>query len=437
VLVHPSYILVAAGVLVWLARCGLARAGAFALAAALVVAPISLKNLLVHGQPVLVSWSGGINFYVGNQPGYDQTSGQGTQAWERVLYSPEDAGIQGEAARDRYYYRLALRQMADDPLTAARILMAKLRTFLSPVEIANNFGIYELTDHSPLLRATLGRAGPFFYPLGILAPLAWIGAVLLARRGARGHGLILFFVAAIALTCVLFFNTSRYRLPAVFFGSIWVAAALEAGWRRVRERSWWRLGAGVSTAVVLGVFTAAIAVPQRALPPPLEFTEAQVLEGMGRHREAATLHERVCREHPDDAGLLLGAAAFHGRRGDPSVARTYLRRVLELRDLGPDDRSNAYESLAQSYVDQGRLNEAEVAYRSALEVRVDDATRHGTPFFRMGLGPVTACRLRLGLAEVALRRGDRPTALAIIADVLATCGAHGRIADRLRELEPL
>jgi hypothetical protein len=134
-------------------------------------------------------------------------------------------------------------------------------------------------------------------------------------------------------------------------------------------------------------------------------------------------------------GLLLSAAAYHGRRGDQPRSRSYLVRALSVGDLAPDDRSNIYEALAESYLVEDRREAAERAFEQALAVGVDDATWRGVPQFRLGLGPVSACRMRLGLAELELRRGNRERARSIVDGVLSECGAHGRIAERLARLE--
>jgi tetratricopeptide (TPR) repeat protein len=436
-LVHPSYLLAGAAVFAWLLRAGIRRALPFALAAAITVAPVTLKNLLLHGQPVLISSSGGINFYLGNQPGLDQSSGQGTPAWNRVLHTPSDAGINGEAEQDRLYYGLAADRLIEAPLGALLIFGEKALLFLGPLEIANNFRLYELRDHSPILRALLGRAGPLHWPFGLWAPLAWVGAVLLWRRRVAGQGLLLLWALAIALSCVLFFNTARYRAPVVFFGSIWAAAAVDAGWFALRQPNRRSHSGGIVVLVLLAVLTALLAVPQLSLPPPLENSEAKVLEELGRHREAARMHEQVCEKHPGDAGLLLSAAAYHGRRGQQRQSRAYLDRVLDLERLRPDELSDTHEALAESFLVEGRLEESAAEFRRALEIRVDDANWMGEPFFSLGLGPVTACRLELGLAEVAARRGESVQARERADRVTATCGAYGRIAARLERLERL
>ena len=73
--------------------------------------------------------------------------------------APEEAGLAREVDRDRHYLALALRQTLASPGEAVELLLHKVRVLLSPVEIANNIRLYELRDASPVLRATLGRAG--------------------------------------------------------------------------------------------------------------------------------------------------------------------------------------------------------------------------------------------------------------------------------------
>jgi hypothetical protein len=431
VLVHPAYLLVGAAVAAWLAFPRPVRAAPFVVAAFLAIAPVTIKHVVAQGQFVPVAWSGGINFYIGNQPGFDQLAGQGTQAWGRVLRSPEDAGIEREVDRDRLYYRLARRQITSAPGTAAAILADKARVFLSPHEIANNFRLYELRDYSPVLQATLARAGRAYHPFGWWAPLAWVGAWLLVRRGERRQWLLLVWVAAVALSCVLFFNTARYRVPVVFFGSIWAAATIEAAWSVALRRDWKRLTAGLLAVAFLAAFTASINRPQKKLPPPIDFTRAQLEERAGDLRAAASLFDRLCAREPDSAEMLLAAAAFHGRCGNQERNREYLERVIALPDPGPDNLVNAFEALAESHLVDDRPDRAEIAVHNALDVGIDEATWHGERFFRLGLGPVNDCRLRVVLAESYFRRGETQAGRDVVDDVRATCGVNGRIADRL------
>jgi len=437
-LTHPVYLLPAAALALGRLRRQPAAAAALVLATGLVVAPATLHNLVAQGEPVLISWSGGVNLYIGNQPGFDQTSGQGTAAWARVLQTPRDAGLESESNIDRTYLRLTGAQLARDPLGALRILAHKVLLLASPLEIANNIRLYELRDLSPVLRATLGRFGPLAWPFGLWFPLAAVGAWRLRRAGGDAgatHAAVAWWTLGLALSMVLAFQTARYRAPVVFLGTIWVAAALRdlgVGLRMSDRRAWVRnLGVVGGLAVLLAVLTPT----QRTLPPPWRFAQAQVAEGERRPAEALRWLEAALDRNPDDPLLALEAASMLDRAGQPDRADTLRAGVVARTGLEPDLRALALERQAQAHRDRGDRAAAAAATRLALELEVDDTTWRGHPYFAMDLVPSTACRLRLWLAGIELERGRRAEARSLVERVRSDCPDGDAVRLRLRELD--
>ena len=60
--------------LLWARRQARAPVGALILGFALVIAPVTLRNRVVGGEWVPISYNAGINFYLGNNPDYDRTT---------------------------------------------------------------------------------------------------------------------------------------------------------------------------------------------------------------------------------------------------------------------------------------------------------------------------------------------------------------------------
>jgi uncharacterized membrane protein len=72
------------------------RAAALVLVPALaVVLPVTARNVLVAHDPVLISWNGGINLFMGNDPGFDQASGNWNPdlSWMRLYDAPGELGL--------------------------------------------------------------------------------------------------------------------------------------------------------------------------------------------------------------------------------------------------------------------------------------------------------------------------------------------------------
>lgn len=434
-LVHPVYLAPTATLALWIGRRGARHALAFIFGAAAVIAPVTLENYVVRRQPLLISWNGGINVYVGNQPAFDQYSGNRTNAWGRILQSPVDAGIPGEAARDRLYYRLALKQALADPASAARILLQKAAILFSPVEYASNIAPYEVAAHSPVLRAALGRLGPLWLPCGIAGPLMVLGWWAWGRRRPPLVDALDAWSLGVALSIVASFNTARYRAPIVFFGGLWAArAAIWArdAWREGRRGSVAAAGAALAA---LAALLAATAVPQRFPPLPLEWEEAAALASEHNFERAAPWVARALERAPHDPTMHHAAASFHARQGHHELAREHARGLLALPDLEPDLIVIGHQILARAAAAEGRFDEARREMEAAIAVGVDDTTWLGVPYYRLGLGPVTTCWLQLEAAGFELDAGDPARARALMDRSRALCPPAGRLARRLEELE--
>jgi tetratricopeptide (TPR) repeat protein len=435
VVVHPGYLLSAIPLTIWTAKRNLRHAAVLLVATGAVIAPVTLTNGLAHGQRLLVSWNGGVNLYVANHPTYDQFAGNGSSAWGRVLRAPVDLGMDRAADRDRLYYSLAARQAMRYPVETIKALLVKTLIFFSPVEYASNIRLYELRRYSPVLAATLGRWGPLWIPFGLWGPAALIGLYLALRRGHPLTVTVALWSLGVLLTNVIFFNTARYRAPAVFFGCIWVAVSLSAAWSAWRQGDRRSLVVGACVYCALAVLLAATAVPQVTLPPPLEWYQARALTPDGPYDEAHRWAELAIERDPTSA-VLIGLVSNIYRDWDRGeIRRAYLRRQLALEGLEPDVVDYAHENLADSFAREGRFDEARAEYLAALAVGVDAAEWRGYPHYALGLPPVRSCILRLDLANVELLDGERAAATALLDRVRQDCPATGKVGERLGRLE--
>jgi tetratricopeptide (TPR) repeat protein len=239
----------------------------------------------------------------------------------------------------------------------------------------------------------------------------------------------------LAATIVLSFHTARYRAPIVFFGCIWVAHAVALAWRCWHEGRRSRLAAGAGVVLALAVVLGASAVPQRGFPPPIEWDEAMALASTGALDEAVHWIERALERAPDDPSLKLGAAAFFHKHGMAVEEQALLRQVLALPDPEPDLLSVGHHRLARSYAAEGRIDDARREIEAALAVEVDATDWRGHPYYRLELGPVTACWLRLEAAGMEFDAGDPVRGVALTERARADCPIAGRLESRLVELE--
>jgi tetratricopeptide (TPR) repeat protein len=246
---RPTYALLLPVALLAAGRSGadrsrrLARSALVVLGFLAVVGPPSLHNLRASGSPSFVTVSGGLNFFIGNNPAargvYSQPPGlflekdfTGASTASRMSGRTLDA-----AGASRYFTAQAWRYLREQPGDALALLFRKAQHLLSPHEVPQIESVEELREAYPILRVVT--------PVGfwLLFPLALMGAV----RATRRHRVAAMSVAVLlcgAVAHLVFFSTGRYRaamLPAlaVLAGSgVVELVALRGGWREIARTAW-------------------------------------------------------------------------------------------------------------------------------------------------------------------------------------------------------
>jgi hypothetical protein len=209
----------------WSVRRGVAAA-AFAGGLAVLVGGVTLRNVVVSGDPVLIASQGGINFYIGNNeqsdgksalaPGMpeaaqvispDGTYRDSMQVAAKTLAERELGRVLRASEISRYWYDRGFEWMTDHPKAALVHFARKVVYFWNAFEISNNRDLRDQARRfTPLLRFLL-------WHFAILLPLA-LFAIL--RGGmARSRWLLVGFLGVYSLAIAAFFVCARYRQPAV------------------------------------------------------------------------------------------------------------------------------------------------------------------------------------------------------------------------------
>lgn len=355
---RPTALLLAAGAALWWRRGSRppgARPALIALGVlALPVLPFTLANVLGGGEPVPVSWNGGINFYLGNGASPDSLAAiQPGYAWDRLQREPLRHGVTTRSGESAYWTKRALREAADDPVGWAAALGRKALRLLARRETPRNTDWEAFRADSRVLSLPL----PGF---GVIAPLALLG---LFARGPdrRVRGLLLVAVGAVAIENLAFFVAGRYRLQAV--PALAALAGIGAA-GLVRGRREIPVGAIVAAGLFAVVVHADLLGERGVDEARAALNRGVALRRSGDVAAAAHEFDEALSRAPDDPDAHRWRGEVALTQKDPARALAHFDRALA---AAPDylrvllDKAAALERLE-------RRAEAEPVYREALRV---------------------------------------------------------------------
>ncbi|MEE8112367.1 MAG: tetratricopeptide repeat protein, partial [Acidobacteriota bacterium] len=370
-------------------RSVLRAAGWIVFGAALVITPVTARNYLVGGEFAPLTAGGGEVFYIGNHP---EANGryrppcfpidgriqcvQADSEHEHDDFRRIAGGLQGKTLTpmesSRFWFRKGIAFILNNPGQYLALQARKLGIFLQDQEIGDNYDYDTFRRISRVLSLPL----PTF---GLVMSLGLVGMVASFSRWKRFSLLYASWFGYTA-TVLLFFNFSRFRIPAVAMlipfasvGLIWLGNRTAHVYRATR-RDGLRAGGRQAGPLLVGVVAVAILFPvslRRGPAGPYASAHEQVLLGYllrltGRPAEAL--------QELDRARYLLGDAPIGDRpellEGAPVEAfREKLTR--EKRRLGINFRmvhARLYEGIGLAYRDLGDWNRAAGNLEKSLEI---------------------------------------------------------------------
>jgi 4-amino-4-deoxy-L-arabinose transferase-like glycosyltransferase len=356
------------------------RRSALVLGAALVViAPVLIRNYVVARAVVPIASSGGVNFFIGNNPFADGRTAflPGTGApWgggeaEAMAVAQQATGRQlSSTEASSWYFGQGWESIRKRPGPTLRLWLRKVWYFWEGPERSNEKFMYFFWR----------RSGMGYLPMvafWIVGPLALAGMALEWQR-RRELALLYLFVCLFMVGVVTFFVNARFRLPATPVLAVFAAAALARGAGALRERRLPALGRGLALFFALFVLVnASYPSFHRDKPRQLaisHYTFAAAHLQAGRYEDAIRALEDArqafeanpSREYTHvmrDVYMKLGALYYE--RGDCDRVVGALGRVE-----GSDEKALAARELTARCLEAlRRYPEAIAAYRDVLRAK--------------------------------------------------------------------
>jgi len=285
------------------------------------------------------SAQGGINFYIGNNAeakGYFM-SPQGIsgspieQVKTSILYAEKEAGIKLTPSQaSRYWLNKGLKFIKDNPHDTLLLYLKKFALFWSKEEIPLNISYSLARNLVPIFQLP-------FIPFGIISPLAIIG-ILLSVRGKKS-ALLNLFIFSYMVSVIIFFVSTRYRLPVVPFLIICASSTL---YHLVAMMRAGKIKSLIIVTILCFIVSAGVNVPSEYF------------------KLASTP------EHYNNLGKLYYA------KGNLDKAIINLREALAMNPSFVEAHCN----LGNVYFEKGMVKESIDEYKNALKINPDYALAH-------------------------------------------------------------
>jgi hypothetical protein len=312
-------------------QINLKRVALYLSIALLPIMPFTLRNLIVGKTFTMVSANAGLNFYIGNNLDYDTTTSiRPGLEWYRFI---GQAGPPSAIIHEKYWFKKAFNYIVDHPIHYLGLNLKKLILYFMDYEIMRNRDIYFAWRSSAL------SAFPFL-TLRVILPLGLLGVFLLSKNIKANwelHALLLL----LALPAIVFFVTSRYRLPSITIWSIFGALAMGRMTELITGTNWRSILFCLCFLVVTAILVSRNTFVVENDPSRQYYNLGKVFLAQNKTGKAIESYHKA------------------------------LPLMVEITENGKLKKAEVYYSLGAAYQNQGNIYEALNHYNRAIELVPD------------------------------------------------------------------
>jgi len=338
------------------------------------IAPVTIRNLAVTGDFILISSQGGVNFYIGNNPVANGLSMRMPEvelsedlSW-RQFQPATDAAARRLAGKDltqaeisSFWTDRAVDWMTDNPGDFAALVWRRFVYLLSGFENSDNSDIYYERGKSGLYALLLWDK-VLAFPFGVLLPLALAGVYL--RRRDFGKLLpVYLFMIVYTPTIILFLVTARHRLPLVPFLILLAAAGIVSLTELFSKKNVREVGiAGIIIILSLLLFNRTYYEEGGRNDFQIHFNAGIKAERTGDYAAAEKEYALADEYFPYSPSLLTNLGYARYVQGKVSAAEKDYRRALQI----DPNFHRALNNLGLVVAQRGQLDSAKTLYLRAL-----------------------------------------------------------------------
>ncbi len=347
----------------------------------LILTPFALRNVMQGGDFVLLSSTGGINLYIGNNAHADGKTaippsrdysyrGWKDNVWVSSIKVAER--IQGRKMKPSevsdFWTSRAVQFVVSNPLTWVKLLVRKCYYFFNAYEIPENQSIYFFKIWSPLLQMLVFSRGFISFPFGIICPLALLGIAVSFKKD-KSVILLNLFILSQFLLMIIFFVVSRYRIAVVPIFIIFASYAIVWLFGKIKRKNY-----KIFSLSLIFLFMMFVFVNSRLFDVD-EDNKSRWLFNLGnafsyKGQTQKALKSFISAQKLDPANLDAvynqGVLYLEGRQYDKAIAK-----FQETIEIDPDD-SAAYSNIGIALARGNKIDAAMQYYSKALEIDPED-----------------------------------------------------------------
>ena len=218
------------------------RVALLTLCVCLTLLPLVVTNYMVEKRFVLLTSNGGVNFYIGNHKGADGLFSlpEKSGLWDHRLYLSSKESAEREMGKrltssevSKFWFKKGMRFIVTDFGEFLQLLGKKTLLMINRFEVSNHHSFYFFKKFSNILKINPLQLS-FFVLFGAVG-------LILSFRNRKNFILLYGYSAILFLFTVIFFVTSRYRLPVVPFIIIFASFGIYESYICVRKKDYKKL----------------------------------------------------------------------------------------------------------------------------------------------------------------------------------------------------
>ncbi len=364
-------------------RQGLTRACMLVLWIAMSISPVTLTNIFLLGDAVILTSNGGINFYIGNHQG---ASGMfnvppDSGLWDHKLYVSSKEVAQQATGREltpaqvsKFWFNKGKQFIVNHPVEFLRLTGKKILLMINRFEVANHHSFYFFRKWSDIIAYNPLR-------LSIFVAFAVIG-LFMSLRDWRKYLILYIYLGVTFWVIVFFFVTARYRLPTVPFYIMFASLAMYRIWLIVKDKQYLRVTKHLIPVAVIYALTCVPLSGFDGIYNQDMHNLGNVYMSLKQYDKALKCYMIVRRNNPQSLFNYYNIGNVYLVQGKTELA---ISEFLKELDINPKFQ-DTYIRLGQIYLSQGRYEKALGYFNQAVELEfsLSAMVNIGYIYFQLG-----------------------------------------------------